>query len=80
MQIKAIKYSEYGPDSGKILFQDKIDRKKNGSKSQEVIAEGLLDLSILDKAPETHRGEISDGRYYDSKHEDIPRGSMNTEA
>ena len=62
------------------MFQDKIDGEKVGSEPQEAIAEGLLDLSILDKAPEINRGTLAGSRYYNSKHEDISRGSMNTEA
>ena len=61
-------------------MQDKIDGKEIGSESQVAIAEGLLDLSILDKAPEIHRGAMAGNRYYDSKNKDMSRGSMNTEA
>ena len=75
----AIEYSEYDSYTGKVSVQDKIDGKEIGSKSQEVIAEGLLDLSILDKAPEIHRGAIAGSRCYDSENEDMFRGSMNTE-
>ena len=62
------------------MFQDKIDGEEIGSKSQEAIAEGLLDLSILDKAPELHMAAIAGGRYYDSKNKNLSRGSMNIEA
>ena len=51
-----------------------------GSESQEAIAEGLLDLSILDRKPEIHRGAMESGKYYNSDDEDMFRASMNTEA
>ena len=76
----AINYSEYDLDTGEVSFQDKIDGEEIGFESQEAIAEGLLDLSILDKAPEIHRGAMAGGKYYDSENEDMSRGSMNTEA
>ena len=60
----AIEFSEYDPDIGRVSLQHKIDGKEIGSKSQEAIAEGLLDLTILDKTPEIHRGAIAGGRYY----------------
>ena len=44
-----------------------------------MIAEGLLDLTILDKTPEIHRGAMAGGRYYGRKKGDMSRGSMNTE-
>ena len=61
-------------------MQDTIDSEEIGSKSREAIAEGLLDLSILNKAPGTYRGTMAGGRYYISKHEDMSRGFMNTAA
>ena len=76
----AIEYSEYDSYTGKVSVQDKIDGKEIGSKSQEVIAEGLLDLSILDKAPEIYRGAMAGVKYYDCENEDISRGSMDIEA
>ena len=47
-KMAAIEYLEYESNTGKVSFQDKIDGKEIGSKSQEAIGEGLLDLSILD--------------------------------
>ena len=76
----AIEYSEYDLDSGKVSFQDKIDGEEISSKSQEAIADGLLYLSILDQAPEIHRGAIAGGKYYDSNNNNISKGFMNTEA
>ena len=61
-------------------MQDTIDGKEIVSESQEVVAKGLLDLTILDKTPEIHRGAMAGGRYYDIENKDMPRGSMNTEA
>ena len=63
----AIKYSEYDPDTERVSLKDKIDSKEIGSKYQEVITKGLLDLSIFDKAPDIHREVMAGGRYYDSK-------------
>ena len=57
-----------------------MDCEEFGSESQEAIAEGLLDLSILDKKPEIHRGAMESGKYYNSDDEDMSRASMNTEA
>ena len=57
-----------------------MDGEEIGSESQEAIAEGLLDLTILDKKPEIHRGAMAGGRYYNSDNDDMSRGSMNTEA
>ena len=79
-KMASIKYSEYDQETGKVSFQDKMNGDAIGSKSQEVIAEGLLDLSILDKPPEIHKGSMAGGKYYNSKNEDMSRGSMNTEA
>ena len=76
----AIDYSEYNQETGKVLFQDEMDHNDIGTKSQEAIMEGLLDLSILDTLPEINRRSMTGGRSYDSKNEDMPRGSMNTEA
>ena len=57
-----------------------MDGKEIDSESQEAIAGGLLDLTILDKTPEIHRGAMPGGRYYNSNNKDMSRGSMNTEA
>ena len=52
----AISYLEYNPESGSVSFLDNFDEEDQGTKSQKVIAEDLLDLSILDKKLEIHRG------------------------
>ena len=76
----AIDYSEYNQETWKVLFQDKMDHNYIGTKSQEAIMEGLLDLSILDTLPEIKRRSMTRGRSYDRKNKDMPRGSMNTES
>ena len=75
-----INYSEYDQEIGKVSFQDNFWDKAVGTESQEVIVEGLLDLSILETPPKIHRGEMSGGRYYDSENEDMSWASMSTEA
>ena len=51
-----------------------MDGDEIGSKSQEAIVKGLLDLSILDKPPEIHRGAIAGGKYYNKKTRTYPEG------
>ena len=75
-----IKYSEYDKETGKVSFQDNFEDKDIGTKSQEVITEGLLDLSILDNPPEIHQGSMTSGKYHDNKNKDTSWASMNTEA
>ena len=65
-KMATIDYSEYNQETRNVLFQDKMNGNAIGSKSQEAIAEGLLDLSILDKPPEIHRGAMAGGKYYGS--------------
>ena len=48
-KMAAVKYSEYDRETGRVSLLDKMDGKEIGSESQEAIAEGLLDLTILDK-------------------------------
>ena len=58
----AVKYSEYNQQTGKVSLLDNLDSEDIGSESQEAIAEGLLDLTILDKKPEIHRGSMASGK------------------
>ena len=76
----AVKYSEYDKETGKVSLLDKMDGEEIGSESQGAIAEGLLDLTILNKKPEINRGAMTGRRYYDSDNGDMSRGFMTTEA
>ena len=76
----AIKYPEYDPEIGKVLFVKLFCKEGQGTKSQEVIAEGLLDLSVLDNPPEIHGGAMLGGRYFNSKNEYMSQAYMNIKA
>ena len=62
----AVEYSEYEPGSGRISLLEDLEEDEQGKESQEAIAEGLLDLSILDKPSEITKGAMASGRLYDS--------------
>ena len=67
----AINYLEYDPDTGRVSFLDNFDKEDQGTEPQEAIVEGLMDLFILDKSLDIHRGAMASGRYFNSNNKDM---------
>ena len=67
----AINYLEYDPDTGRVSFLDNFDKEDQGTEPQEAIVEGLLDLFILNKSLDIHRGGMASGRYFNSNNKDM---------
>ena len=76
----AISFSEYDQDTGMVTLLDANEGEMEGNEAQEAIAEGILDLSILDNPPTISRGSAMAGACYDSDEEDQSRASMDTAA
>ena len=72
----AMEYSEYDIETGQVIM-DTSGGQREGREAQELLGEGMVDMSILDKA-QVYGGEEVAGRDYDSDNSAMSRGSQNT--
>ena len=79
-RVAAINFSEYDQETGYVSMTESTEEDVEGSEAQEAIAEGILDLSILDNPPAVSRGSATAAAYYDSDEDGQSRASMDTAA
>jgi len=72
----AMEFSEYDMDTG-LVSLDVSSGDQEGREVQELLSEGLVDMSIL-KGGDVDTGKEVTGRGYDSDDSDMTRGSQNT--
>ena len=79
-RVAATNFSEYDQETGHVSMTEPTEEDVEGSEAQEAIAEGILDLSILDNPPAVSRGSATAAAHYDSDEDAQSRASIDTAA